>query len=238
MRFTTLSIDCPWRYKSPGWKGGASKHYNTIPVEALTEMPIPDLLEPNAHVWMWATDTFEEAALAMLRKWGLTKRANYPWIKLSPKPLKGAALAKAQAAGDTLVYVGGAFYRLAFGNGFYGRANPEFMILATRGKQNIVLPARTTTRKLVQAPMAEADGYYEGETFYAPAGVHSEKPEAAYEIIRGMSPETRLDVFARPLRAGFATWGREAEGRVAVPALDQWSAWATEKYQAPNKEAA
>ena len=38
---------------------------------------------------------------------------------------------------------------------------------------------------------------------------HSEKPDAAYELVESVSPGPRLELFARRVRNGWATWGNE-----------------------------
>lgn len=52
--------------------------------------------------------------------------------------------------------------------------------------------------------------------FDAPRGLHSRKPDEAYEIIRAISPGPRLSMFAREQRAGFDLWGNEAMGEDAA----------------------
>lgn len=44
----------------------------------------------------------------------------------------------------------------------------------------------------------------------APAGKHSQKPVEAYEFIERLSPETRLEMFAREPRPKWFRWGLEA----------------------------
>lgn len=44
----------------------------------------------------------------------------------------------------------------------------------------------------------------------APRGKHSEKPDAFYAMVDGLCPGTKIDIFARKEREGWATWGAEA----------------------------
>ena len=46
------------------------------------------------------------------------------------------------------------------------------------------------------------------------AGTHSSKPEEFYELVREMSPEPRIDIFARRNINGFDSWGDEIESNI------------------------
>jgi N6-adenosine-specific RNA methylase IME4/DNA-binding transcriptional regulator YiaG len=48
-------------------------------------------------------------------------------------------------------------------------------------------------------------------SFEAPVREHSRKPEVFYQIVRQVSPEPRLELFARERRLGFEAWGKEVE---------------------------
>lgn len=200
--YSTVVIDPPWRYKSPGWLGGAERHYQTLPFEALEAMPIDTVANEDAHLWMWATDTHLENAFDLIKKWGFTRRALFPWVKLSPKRIPAGKIVE----DENLVLYDNGVHRLQYGNGYYGRSVAEFLILATRGK-NIVVQEGRHVRKVI----------------FAPVGEHSEKPNLAYRIIRNMSPGPYLDMFGRSGHPGFDSWGNEAEGSVHHGNLDVWS---------------
>jgi N6-adenosine-specific RNA methylase IME4 len=49
----------------------------------------------------------------------------------------------------------------------------------------------------------------------SPVGRHSEKPEAAYEIIESMFPTLpKIELNSRGARVGWAAWGNEATNRL------------------------
>lgn len=76
------------------------------------------------------------------------------------------------------------------GMGHYFRNNTEPILFATKGNMK-------TLRKDVPT------------LFMAPRGRHSEKPAAFYDMVETMSPEPRLDVFARLHRFGWDVYGNE-----------------------------
>lgn len=44
---------------------------------------------------------------------------------------------------------------------------------------------------------------------FAPRGLHSAKPQEFYDMVAGMSPGPRLELFSRTVREGFHGWGYE-----------------------------
>lgn len=44
-------------------------------------MPIADLVEENAHCWLWVTNATLEAGYEVLRAWGFEPRSIYTWCK-------------------------------------------------------------------------------------------------------------------------------------------------------------
>lgn len=77
------------------------------------------------------------------------------------------------------------------GMGRYYRNATEQLLFATRGK----LP--TARRDVLNVLFSEREQ-------------HSAKPESFYEMVRRMSPEPRLELFARRAASGFAIWGDQA----------------------------
>jgi N6-adenosine-specific RNA methylase IME4 len=212
--YSTVVIDPPWRYKSPGWLGGAERHYETLPYEALAALPIDTVAADDAHLWLWTTDTHMEQAFDLIDEWGFERRAIFPWIKLTTKELSWEQAKDWALIGQHALSHNGKFHKLSYGNGFYGRANPEFLILATRGK-NIINDEGRHVRRLIIAEQAK----------------HSEKPDEAYKVIWDMSPGPRIDLFGRGQRSGFDVWGREAENGIHHGNLAVWSTWAELRFQ-------
>jgi N6-adenosine-specific RNA methylase IME4 len=78
-----------------------------------------------------------------------------------------------------------------FGMGRYVRASHETAILAVRGKPE---PLARNIRS----------------RFSAPAGRHSEKPEAFFDLVEAIAAGPYLELFARRQRAGWTCLGDQA----------------------------
>lgn len=225
--FATAVMDAPWRYGSPGWKGGVDKEYNTLPIEALQELPIDSFMEPDSHLWMWTTDTHYELTVEMADKWGFEKRGTWQWEKLCKNPLNlGRAYDRnrlEEARKDPLVSIvefDGELYLPAWGNGHYGRSSWESLILFTRGSN--LVPVSHKARHV-------------RKSFHFPLQDHSAKPKGVLDFISTYSPEPRIELFARDEYPGFSAWGNEVSNLIH-PALDEWSEWAHKNFQTPPTE--
>jgi N6-adenosine-specific RNA methylase IME4 len=81
------------------------------------------------------------------------------------------------------------------GVGFYFRNVTEILLFGVRGKNARTLqPGRTQVNYL---------GTRKRE--------HSRKPDEMYDIIEACSPATRIELFARGKRPGWAVWGNQAD---------------------------
>lgn len=82
------------------------------------------------------------------------------------------------------------------GLGQYFRGNTEHCIFAVRGR----IPYKLTPDgKRCQG----VTGFYEKKT------VHSRKPKKMRQMIETVSPEPRIEIFARQRHPGWAAWGNE-----------------------------
>lgn len=121
MKYRTIVADPPWPIR---WSGGAAwrtngrgeRHlnkrfkkpldYSTMPVADIAALPIGDLAEKDAHLYLWATDRFalEGAAAAVARAWGFEPCRFLVW------------------------------HKTGMGLGVFPRAEHELVLLAKRGK--------------------------------------------------------------------------------------------------------
>ncbi|MGX7245285.1 MT-A70 family methyltransferase [Enterococcus quebecensis] len=79
-KFKTILADPPWDIQQKG-NYGAVKHYNLMTLDRIKAMPVADLVEDNAHCWLWVTNATLEAGYDVLRAWGFTPRSIFTWVK-------------------------------------------------------------------------------------------------------------------------------------------------------------
>jgi len=129
-RFGVIYADPPWHFttRSPKGQGrSASRHYKTMTLREIMDMPVSGISADDCALFMWAIDPMLPHALQVIEAWGFQyKTVAFTWVKEN-------------RASD------GYFT----GMGYWTRANPEMCLLATRGR-----PRRLArdVRQLVMAP--------------------------------------------------------------------------------------
>lgn len=73
-KFRTILADPPWDVAQKG-KHGAIRHYNLMSVEAIKKMPIANLTEDNAHLWLWTYPAVLEQSFEVVRAWGFEPKS-------------------------------------------------------------------------------------------------------------------------------------------------------------------
>ncbi|MDR3106778.1 MAG: hypothetical protein LBU05_01065 [Bifidobacteriaceae bacterium] len=113
-KYRTILVDPPWDIQQRGSYGGAYKHYRLMTLEDIKALPVGDLAEDDAHLWLWATNAALESAYQVMRAWGFEPRSVMTWTK--PR----------------------------LGLGVYLRNCTEQLLLGTRGKAPIRFKAQPT----------------------------------------------------------------------------------------------
>jgi N6-adenosine-specific RNA methylase IME4 len=57
--------------------------YPTMTLDAIGTLPVAELAEPNAHLWLWTTNQFLPDGFDLLKKWGFKYMIPIHWIKKS-----------------------------------------------------------------------------------------------------------------------------------------------------------
>lgn len=91
MRYRTIVADPPWRVKAGPLNGregfgdatGASRDlaYPSMSVEAIAALPVSDLAEDDAHLYLWTINRYVEDAYGIARAWGFEPSTLLVWAK-------------------------------------------------------------------------------------------------------------------------------------------------------------
>ena len=97
-KYSTIMADPPWNINQQG-KRGAASHYNLMPLEDIKNMPVADLCNENAHLWLWVPNGLIPQGLEVMKAWGFTYRSPFFYIK--PRLLLGNYL---RNASETILF--------------------------------------------------------------------------------------------------------------------------------------
>ena len=108
-RFRTVVVDPPW--ESGAWWGSSRAcPYATMSQPQLLDLPVPQWLLDDAHVYLWTTDGELENAIALFKHWGVLRKDLLVWNKTWPNGQR------------------------RMGMGFNFRRTCEFVLFGVRGK--------------------------------------------------------------------------------------------------------
>ncbi len=177
--YQIILADCPWHYDNRG-RGAAENHYATMSLEDICALPVPRIAARDAVLFLWATGpNLLIEVPRVLDAWGFKyKTMAFTWVKYH--------------AGSEKRCVGG---------GYWTRSNPEFCLLATRGKSPRRVDA--AVRQLVETE----------DVLLSPRERHSQKPpEVRDRIVQLMGDLTRVELFARERADGWDAHGDQTPG--------------------------
>lgn len=196
--YRALLVDPPWQMTMwsdkgrdrcpdglvPGSRPGAyvARHYQTMTMAQLRELPVNHLAAPDCVMLMWAIDPMLPEAIDLGRHWGFEyKTVGLYWVKMRREGSR---------RGETFEDFAERMFPM--GTGYWTRANPEACLLFTRGN-----PRRlsASVRRLIVAPRRE----------------HSRKPDEQYDRIEELTDGPFAELFARNRRPGWSSWGHEPD---------------------------
>jgi len=74
--FQVVVADPPWRYES-----GSSLPYPTMDIEEIKAMPVGEIADENAILWLWTTNAHLRVAFDVIEAWGFEYRTILTWVK-------------------------------------------------------------------------------------------------------------------------------------------------------------
>lgn len=114
-KVSTILADPPWQFKNKTGKiapeHGRLSRYPTMNVDQIASMPILEIVEPSAHLYLWCPNALLPEGLAVMKAWGFSYKSNVVWHKVRKD--------------------GGSDGR---GVGFYFRNVTELILFGVRGK--------------------------------------------------------------------------------------------------------
>ncbi len=112
-RFRTILADPPWDIQQKGARG-AQRHYPLMSLDHIKAMPVVELAEDNAHLYLWVTNATLRQGYDVAEAWGFTVRSPLTWIMFK------------------------------LGLGAYLRNATEHLLFATRGKAPVNFRSQPT----------------------------------------------------------------------------------------------
>jgi N6-adenosine-specific RNA methylase IME4 len=83
-KYRIIYADPPWRYndKRDGNTTGAEDHYPTMSLDEICELPIKELAEDNAVLFLWTTSPLLEDTFQVIKAWGFKYKTSFVWDKV------------------------------------------------------------------------------------------------------------------------------------------------------------
>ena len=110
-KYSLIYGDPPWSY----WNGGkksADRHYPTMDIEDIKNLPVEQISQPDSILALWATYPILPQALDVVKAWGFEySTVLFTWVKRNK--------------------VSNSYF---WGCGSYTRANAEIVLLGKKGK--------------------------------------------------------------------------------------------------------
>jgi N6-adenosine-specific RNA methylase IME4 len=138
--FPAISLDLPWQiktYSEKGKKKSAERYYDTMTLEEMKALPVPQLAAKDCALFMWIVWQKLPEALDLLAAWDFTyKTVAFVWVKTN----KNATAIMLDGDG------------LFWSKGYWTRSNTEVCLLAVKGAPKRV---DKNVHQVIVAPVAE-----------------------------------------------------------------------------------
>lgn len=137
-RYRTIVADPPWPYKAPGQFGntlehrpnrdktiarfgsGSKQRYGAMSIDDLKRLLPSEVIDNNAHLYLWTTNSFLREAHDIAEAWGFRPSTCLTWGKVKPDGTPSMKM------------------------GYYFRGATEHCLFCVRGKLRLAVAARPT----------------------------------------------------------------------------------------------
>ncbi len=112
-KYNIIYADPPWRYNDRGVPGGAERHYKTMKLQDIQELPISRIAADDCILFIWVKFPLLQEGLDTIKAWGFEyKTIGFNWVKHNKKSMS---------------------WFMGIGN--YTRSNSELCLIGARGKR-------------------------------------------------------------------------------------------------------
>ena len=83
-KYRVIYADPPWKYgdERDGSTTGATDHYPTMSIAELCDLPVIDIAEDNAVLFLWTTSPLLEDSFKVINAWGFRYKSSFVWDKI------------------------------------------------------------------------------------------------------------------------------------------------------------
>lgn len=126
MKFKTILADPPWRFSNRTTKASPEHkrlhRYETMRLEDITAMPVNDMAEDNAHLYLWVPNALIKEGIEVMQAWGFEYKTMITWLKVAKSGKPDGR-----------------------GMGYYFRGVTEQLLFGVKGSLRTLKPGRTQT---------------------------------------------------------------------------------------------
>lgn len=84
-KYNIIYADPPWQYndkQETDMLGGAVKHYNTMTIQDICNLPIKNITAENSVLFIWVTSPLLEDVFNVINSWGFKYKSSFIWDKV------------------------------------------------------------------------------------------------------------------------------------------------------------
>lgn len=247
--YSTIVVDPPWPYEGTGvnYTTGTQTGlpYSSMSIDEIARMPLMELAEPGAHLYLWTTNAYVWDARDIALGWGFDVAQLLVWAK-PPGPMAPGGVfvntaefiiyARRSVKAKREVVRAGALIRAAREQAGMNRSELHRAVrggkptgIVFRWEDDDCLPTDADWTRLcevlpalakierpyVPPPPPKETARCDSTWWQWPRGPHSVKPPAFMDIVERVSPGPYVELFARAPRLGWDSWGYGYESGAA-----------------------
>ena len=84
-KYNIIYADPPWQYgdkQNTKIRGGAVKHYSTMKLLDICDLPVKQICQDKAVLFLWVTSPLLEDAFKVIKSWGFKYKSSFIWDKV------------------------------------------------------------------------------------------------------------------------------------------------------------